>query len=598
MAVPSHDERDFEFALKYGLPILPVIDRPDGAAKSFALRDTMREGFAEALSEAGISFEEQGGSLCVTMSRGQVDDYMALVQTYLQPGSWAEVVGARWAFVFEDTILDFDSAEADHEILARCRVLKPAVGDKRTVMEMLWDVQFYRDVLLHTEYGAMIHSGSFTGTPGDVAVKEVTRWLAERGAGEFAVNYRIRDWLISRQRYWGAPIPIIYCDQCGMVPVPYEDLPVLLPEDAEFLPTGESPLKLHEGFRYTTCPKCGGPAERETDTMDTFLCSSWYQYAYLTPYRKEGEPLHRDDCPWDAEVGRYWSPVDMYTGGPEHAVMHLLYTRFFTKVMRDIGLVDFDEPMLTLRNQGIILGPDGARMSKSRGNVILPDDLIKQYGTDTVRAYLMFGWRWEQGGPWDSQGIEGIPRFLDRVWNCVLERAEGGGQKAEPNEAGIRALRRRVHQAIRKATEDMEAFSFNTYIANLMELSNAMIRAKATSVCGTPAWEEAVETLLLLLAPPCPHFAEELWARIGGDYSVHQQSWPQWDEKVAAEETLTLVVQVNGRVRDRLEVPVTIEEEEAKELALAAGGAQRYIEGKRIARVIYVPGRLVNIVAT
>jgi leucyl-tRNA synthetase len=596
MAVPAHDERDFEFALKYGLPIIPVIDRIDGVAKSLAMQGTMKEGLAAALVDAGIPFGERDGSLYITMDRDQVDAYIELAQGHLRPGSWTEVVGSRWAFVFEDEVLTFGSVEDDRAILSRCEGLEPAVRDKHTVMEMLWGVEFYHDVLLHVEYSTMINSGPFTGTSGDVAVQEVTQWLEQQSTGEFAVNYRLRDWLISRQRYWGAPIPIIYCSECGMVPVPYEDLPVLLPEDAEFLPTGESPLKLHEGFRYTTCPRCGGPAERETDTMDTFLCSSWYHYAYLSPYHKEGETLHRDDCPWDPEVGRRWAPVDMYTGGPEHAVMHLLYTRFFTKVMRDIGLVDFDEPMLALRNQGIILGPDGARMSKSRGNVVLPDDLVQRYGADTVRAYLMFGWRWELGGPWDPQGIEGIPRFLDRVWNCVLAKPEAGGTQAGAAEPDTRALRRKVHQSIKKATEDMEAFAFNTYIANLMELNNALLRVKETSVYGTPAWEEGVETLLLLLAPACPHIAEELWARTGQPYSIHQQAWPEWDEEIAAEETFTLVVQVSGRVRDRLEVPVDIEEEEAKELALASDGAKRHTEGKQILRVIYVPGRLVNIV--
>ena len=597
MAVPAHDERDFEFALKFGLPIIPVIDRPDGVAKSLAMRGTMKEGFAKALAKSGIAFEERDGSFYVTLDRNQVDRYITLAQAYINPGSWTEVVGAEWAFVFADEVVPFNGTDAEQRILARCKELEPAVRDKRTVMEMLWDVEFYRDVLFHAEYGTMINSGPFTGTPGDVAVSKVTEWLEERGIGEFAVNYRLRDWCISRQRYWGAPIPIIYCDKCGTVPVPYEDLPVLLPEDAEFLPTGESPLKYHEGFLHTTCPKCGGPAIRETDTMDTFMCSSWYQYAYVTPYHKKGQPLHRDDCPWDPEAGRYWLPVDMYTGGPEHAVMHLLYTRFFTKALRDIGLVDFDEPMLRLRNQGVILGPDGARMSKSRGNVVLPDDLIKRYGTDTVRAYLMFGWRWEQGGPWDPQGIEGVARWLNRVWSCVLEEPESVEQGAEATESQVRAFRRKVHQAIKKATEDMEDFAFNTYIANLMELTNTMLKAKGTPLYGTPAWKEAEETLLLLLAPPCPHIAEELWARTGRPYSIHQQSWPQWDEEIAAEETFTLVVQVNGRLRDRLEVPVGIEEEEAKRLALASSGAQRHTKGKEIKRVIYVPGRLVNIVA-
>jgi leucyl-tRNA synthetase len=381
-----------------------------------------------------------------------------------------------------------------------------------------------------------------------------------------------------------------------MVPVPYEDLPVLLPEDAEFLPTGESPLKFHEGFRHTTCPKCGGPAERETDTMDTFLCSSWYHYAYVTPYRKEGEPLHRDDCPWDPEAGRYWLPVDMYTGGPEHAVMHLLYTRFFTKVMRDMGLVDFDEPMLALRNQGIILGADGARMSKSRGNVVLPDDLIQRYGADTVRAYLMFGWRWEQGGPWDPQGIEGVVRWLHRVWNCVLDEPAASSERPAASTDGVRALRRQTHQTIRAVTQDMEDFAFNTIIARLMELTNALMKAKEKPLYGTDAWGEAVESLLLMLAPCCPHIAEELWTRTGRPYSVHQQSWPEYDEALAAEEVITLVVQVNGKLRDRLEVPVDISEEKAKELALTSDGALRHLEGLEVKRVIYVPGRLVNIV--
>jgi len=449
----------------------------------------------------------------------------------------------------------------------------------------------------YTGYGTMINSGPFSGTPADVAVQKVTEWLEERGVGEFAVNYRLRDWLISRQRYWGAPIPIIYCDECGIVPVPYEDLPVLLPEDAEFLPTGESPLKFHEGFRHTICPKCGGPAERETDTMDTFLCSSWYHYAYVTPYRKEGEPLHRDDWPWDPEVGRYWLPVDMYTGGPEHAVMHLLYTRFFTKVMRDIGLVDFDEPMLALRNQGIILGADGVRMSKSRGNVVLPDDLIQRYGADTVRAYLMFGWRWEQGGPWDPQGIGGVVRWLNRVWSCVLDEPGASGERPAASADQVRTLRRKTHQTIRAVTQDMEDFAFNTIIARLMELTNTLMKAQETPVQGSDAWAEAVESLVLMLAPCCPHVAEELWARIGRPYSVHQQNWPTWSEELAAEEVITLVVQVNGKLRDRLEVPVDIGEEAAKELALASGGAQRHLDGLEVKKVVYVPGRLVNIVA-
>ncbi|HEC34593.1 MAG TPA: leucine--tRNA ligase [Chloroflexi bacterium] len=595
MAVPAHDERDFEFALKFGLPIIPVIDRPDGVAKSFAMRGTMKEGFATALTEAGIPFEEQDGSLYVTLDRVQMDRYVTLAQAHLKPGSWTEVVGTHWAFIFNDEVIPFNGVEAEQRILARCKELEPAVRDKRTVMEMLWDLEFYRDILFHVEYGTMINSGPFTDTPGDIAVRKVTEWLEKQGIGQFAINYRLRDWLISRQRYWGAPIPIIYCDKCGIVPVPYEDLPVLLPEDAEFLPTGESPLKFHEGFLHTTCPKCGGPATRETDTMDTFMCSSWYQYAYVTPYHKEGQPLHRDDCPWDPEAGRYWLPVDMYTGGPEHAVMHLLYTRFFTKALRDIGLVDFDEPMLALRNQGVILGPDGARMSKSRGNVVLPDDLVQRYGADTVRGYLMFGWRWEQGGPWDPHGIEGVARWLKRVWGLVLEPPPSS-PKMEGKEKGITDLRRWMHKTIKRVSDDLEEFAFNTAIAGMMEFTNALQKAKGTAVYGTEAWEEAIETLLLLLAPCCPHIAEELWARTGRPYSIHQQPWPQFDANMAADEVITLVVQVNGKVRARLEVPADITEEAAREAALSDENIQRHVAGKEIRKVIYVPRRLVNIV--
>ncbi len=597
MGVPSHDERDFEFALKFGLPIIPVIDRPDGVAKSRVAAGAMKKGFSEALDQAGIPFERRDSSLCITMRDAQVDRYVELARAHRRPGSWTAVVGARWLFVFDDAIVPFDGVEAEQEIVLRCRELEPELEAKRTVMEILWGVEFYRDVLFHHEYGAMINSQEFTGTPGDVAVQKVTEWLEEQGTGKFAVNYRIRDWLISRQRYWGAPIPMVYCDECGIVPVPYEDLPVLLPEDAEFLPTGESPLKYHEGFLNTACPRCGGPATRETDTMDTFACSSWYNYAYLSPYYKEGEPAHADSTPIDPRELEYWAPVDVYTGGIEHATMHLIYTRFFTKAMRDMGLVDFDEPMTVLRNQGIILGEDSDKMSKSRGNVIAPDDLVARYGADTVRAYLMFGWRWDQGGPWDSQGIEGVVRWLQRMWNLVLESESASQRVGEPaSRREVADLQRWTHKTIRRVTDDMEEFAFNTIIAGLMEFTNALVKAKGTSLYGTQTWDEAVETLLLLLAPCCPHIAEELWARTGRPYSVHQQSWPAFDADLAAEEIVTLIVQINGKLRARIEVPADITEEAAREAALSDENVQRHIGDKEVRKVIYVPGRLVNVV--
>ncbi len=603
MGVPSHDERDFEFALKFGLPIIPVIERPDGLAKSLVFPGSVSDGLTEALSAAGIEFEvgqvgERGEGLYVTLhGAGQIEQYIELIRRHLKPGYWNDIVGARWLFIFDDGIWELNSVEADRYILNRCKALDPAVQHFRTTMEMLYSLPFYRDALFHHEYGTMINSGPLTGTPGDTAVQRTTEWLAERGIGECAVNYRLRDWLISRQRYWGAPIPVVYCDKCGIVPVPYEDLPVLLPTDAVIPATGENALRFHEGFLHTNCPRCGGPATRETDTMDTFVCSSWYQYAYLSPYYREGEPANANSVPFDPQEGKYWLPVDVYTGGIEHATMHLIYTRFFTKAMRDMGLVDFDEPMIVLRNQGTILGEDGEKMSKSRGNVVAPDALVERYGADTVRGYLMFGWRWDQGGPWDPHGIEGVYKWLNRVWNLVVEQAEDRPDNqpiAEPSESA--ELRRWTHKTIKRVTDDMEAFTFNTIISALMEFTNALYRFRQTSVYGTPAWDEAIETLLLLLAPCCPHIAEELWTLTGHPYSIHQQSWPRFNPELAAEEIITLVVQVNGKVRARINVPADITEEAARQAALADESVQRHLEGKEPRQIFYVPGRLVNIV--
>ncbi|NLY74054.1 MAG: leucine--tRNA ligase [Firmicutes bacterium] len=432
--------------------------------------------------------------------------------------------------------------------------------------------------------GIMVNSGPFSGIGAKEGKAKVTQWLEEKGIGAKAVNYRLRDWLISRQRYWGAPIPIIYCEKCGTVPVPYQDLPVLLPEDAEFLPTGESPLKRHQGFLHTTCPQCGGPAERETDTMDTFMCSSWYQYGYLSPY-------YKGETPFDKREADYWLPVDLYTGGIEHACMHLIYTRFFTKAMRDLGLVDFGEPMLKLRNQGIILGEDSEKMSKSRGNVVAPDDLVNRYGADAVRAYLMFGWRWEQGGPWDNRGIEGMYRFLNRLWELTLEPVAS----PDLNPEAEKLVRRKTHQTIAKASKEIEDFSFNTYLAALMELSNVMAKYKE-NVYTTEAWEEAVKTILLLIAPACPHFAEELWTALGYGYSIHNQPWPVYDPALAAEESIEIVIQVNGKIRDKAVVPVGSQVKELEELALSTPGVQPYLTGKSVRKVVVVPDRLVNIV--
>ncbi|HEX5715383.1 MAG TPA: leucine--tRNA ligase [Thermoanaerobaculia bacterium] len=435
------------------------------------------------------------------------------------------------------------------------------------------------------ESGAMIDSGPLTGTRAEEAFDRTVAYLEERGAGKKAITYRLRDWLISRQRYWGAPIPIVHCPQCGPVGVSEDDLPVLLPDDVEWRPTGESPLKLHPTWKNVECPSCGGPAERETDTMDTFMCSSWYHLRYLSP--------RYDDGPFDPAEYRYWMPVDLYTGGIEHATMHLIYTRFFHKACRDIGIVQGDEPMIRLRNQGIILGEDSEKMSKSRGNVVAPDELVDRYGADTVRAYLMFFARWDMGGPWNSRGIEGTSRWLRRVWGLFTEPGEGG----QANQETVDRLRRKLHQTLKQVTREMGELQFNTVVAALMELQNEMSQARSQGAAGTPAWTEALEIYLKMLAPVAPHIADELWERLGHEGSIHLQDWPEVDEKAAAAEEITLVVQVNGKLRDRITVPVGIADDDARRIALESEGASRFLEGKAVRQVIVVPGRLVNIVA-
>ncbi|MFQ5987751.1 MAG: class I tRNA ligase family protein, partial [Dehalococcoidia bacterium] len=445
----------------------------------------------------------------------------------------------------------------------------------------------------YVEPGTMVNSAQFDGLPSEQGMEAIADFIEDRGYGERKTTYRLRDWLISRQRYWGAPIPIVYCDKCGLVPVPEEDLPVLLPEDAEFRPTGESPLKYCESFVKTSCPKCGAPAQRETDTMDTFICSSWYFLRYASP--------DYDEAPFDVGRMRYWLPVDQYTGGAEHATMHLLYARFFVKALRDLGLVDFDEPFTRLFNQGVIV-IERQKMSKSRGRVITPDEYVADLGADAVRAYLMFIGPWDQGGEWDDRGIKGIARWLHRVWHLVLdsynaefskaiaELAEGDANRAK------KELRHVTHKTIKRVTEDLERFRFNTMIAALMEFTNYLSKVREGNPIERAAWQEAIDTLLLLLAPTAPHLAEELWTRSGHPYSIHNQPFPTWDEELAAEEEFTLVIQVDGRLRDRVRVPVSITEGEAQELALGRERIKRYLGGGEIAAIIYVPRRLVNLV--
>ena len=436
--------------------------------------------------------------------------------------------------------------------------------------------------------GKQVNSAQFDGLPSSEGMEKIADYIEQNGWGQREVNYRMRDWLISRQRYWGTPIPVVYCERCGETPVPESDLPVLLPEDAEFLPTGDSPLAVNEDFVNTTCPDCGSPAKRETDTMDTFVDSSWYFLRYASPKFEDG--------PFDPDVLNLWNPVDQYTGGVEHAVMHLLYARFFVKALRDLGMLNFDEPFVRLLNQGTILH-NGQKMSKSRGNVIAPDDYVGDLGSDVVRTYLMFMGPWERGGDWSDGGINGVARWTNRVWD-ICERDSRILDDLPTDTDAVRNLRRDLHKTIRRVGEDIESFKFNTAIAAMMEFSNSLNQAWDRKDVDAEVWNESLKSLALMMSPITPFLSEELWEKLGHPYSVHQQDWPAWDPELAADEMITLVVQVNGRLRDRIEVPADISEEDAQEKALASQRVKTHTEGKTIRRVIYVPGRLVNVVAS
>ena len=439
----------------------------------------------------------------------------------------------------------------------------------------------------YVEPGIMVNSGQFNGMPNEEAWERIADWFEERGVGRRRVNYRMRDWLVSRQRYWGTPIPIVYCPTDGVVPVPEDQLPVLLPEDVEFQASAEAegnPLASSPSFVNTACPACGGPARRETDTMDTFMDSSWYFLRYVSP--------NLDDAPFDPDKVRYWLPVDQYMGGAEHAVMHLLYSRFFTRVLRDLGLVNFREPFKRLFNQGEVLGPDGKRMSKSHGNVVNPDEHVMRSGADAVRGWLAFLGPWDQGGPINESALGAIRDLLRDIWSLssapVPEQAQG---------AADQELRRAVHAAIRGVGQDVEGFRFNTMVSKLMVLRNELKRTQANA--GSEVWTEAIRAWLRLAAPVFPHMTDELWTEVLGlPYSIHQQRWPTYDPAVLAESEVTLVVQVNGRVRDQVVVDAAVARDEAqvRELVLALPRIKQHMAGGSLRKFVFVPGKLANVV--
>ncbi len=436
--------------------------------------------------------------------------------------------------------------------------------------------KFNLPIIKVIEGGRLINSGEFIGLESAEAGKRIVDWLKSRGLGDFSTQYKMRDWIISRQRYWGAPIPIIYCKECGMVPVPEDKLPVRLPPLKNFKPVagGKSPLARVKSFVNTKCPKCHSKATRETDTMDTFVDSSWY-------FLRFADPKNRKQFANKQKLN-FWLPVNMYIGGAEHTVLHLLYSRFFIKALKDMEFLEFSEPFMALRHQGIILGVDGQKMSKSGGNVVDPDDLVEEYGADTVRMYLCFMGEYSQGGPWSSTGILGIKRFLDRIWNKfqVLN--------SRPQVQSNDKLQKLLHQTIKKVGEDIENFRFNTAVSALMILFNKMEKENLSI--------DDARIFLKLLAPFAPYFSEELWRNLKNKSSIHLEFWPRYNPELIEENEYCLIVQINGKMRDRINISKGLGRPEIEKLVLARDLVSKYIKGKEIKKIVFIPDRLINIV--
>ena len=441
------------------------------------------------------------------------------------------------------------------------------------------------------EHGILVNSGEFDGLTTDEAKEKIVEKLASMGLGEKKVNFRLRDWLVSRQRYWGTPIPVVYCEECGIVPVPESQLPVELPYDVEFAPDGKSPLAKSEAFVNTTCPHCGKPAKRETDTLDTFVCSSWYYLRY--PDNKNTE------APFNPELINKMLPVDKYVGGPEHACMHLLYARLITKALRDMGYLNFDEPFTSLTHQGLILGPDGLKMSKSKGNTISPDDYIKEYGADVFRMYLMFGFAYTEGGAWSDDGIKSVNRFVERI-ERIIDIARETISKGENNKTTMDKAEKELnywrHNTIKSVTDDTDKLQFNTAIARMMEFINALSKYTQEKEMNLDFLKDVVSDYLRLLAPFAPHFSEEQWSLLGNSYSIFNEAWPKFDPKALVKDEVEIAIQVNGKIKNKIMVSSDLDEEGIKAAALADEKIIASTEGKTVVKVIVIKGRLVNIV--
>ena len=624
MAVPAHDERDFAFALQFGLPIIPVIDRIDDRAMAFVSTAAMGDGMAAALDAIDVSYRRPDTGALILASRTDLDSCVEAIRANLAPNSYATVVGARFAFIFPDAVIQLDSVQSDREIVARCALLTGSSFEAKTSMEILHDIEHYGDLLFHAEYGTMVNSGEFTGMPGDRAKAEISKWLEDKGIGKGTINFRLHDWLISRQRYWGAPIPMIYCDACGHIPVPEDQLPLLLPE-TEFI--GKMGLGDIPGFVNTVCPACGEPARRDTDTMDTFVDSSWYFLRFINPQDAE-HAFVREDVD-------YWLPVDQYVGGVEHAILHLLYARFITKALHDMGHLGFEEPFARLFTQGMVchtayrclehgwlhpadvggnatkcphcdktLEVSSFKMSKSKRNVVDPKDIVEQYGADTERLYTMFMGPPDRDIDWTNEGIRGAFRFLKRVWNLIITNVDRLTDvdvtvDSDALAGDALALWRRVHRTIKKVTEDIEdRFSFNTAVAAIMEFFNDLSAYVAGDEVDAALLREAFDALILILSPFTPFICEELWQRIGHADSILDQAWPSFQEAALEEDTVEVPVQVNGKLRARitLSAAMAADPEALTDAALANKRIQEVIAGKTLVKAIPIPGKMVSLV--